>query len=131
MRLFIVVFASVIAIGVVYNAARIALSERARELATLRIIGFTRAEISVILLGELGVLTVVAIPIGLLFGYGLAAVVIELAYDTELFRIPLIIGRSTYGFAATITVASALVSGLAVRRLLGRLDLIAVLKNKE
>jgi putative ABC transport system permease protein len=131
MRLFNVFFAGVIAVGVVYNAARIALSERSRELATLRVIGFTRAEISLILLGELALLTLVAIPIGLLLGYGLAAAVIVLAYDTELFRIPLIIGRSTYGFAALVTLAAALASGLLVRRLLDRLDLVAVLKSKE
>jgi putative ABC transport system permease protein len=131
MRLFNVLFAGVIAVGVVYNAARIALSERSRELATLRVIGFTRAEISLILLGELAILTLVAIPVGLLLGYGLAAAVIELAYDTELFRIPLVIGRSTYGIAATVTLAAALISGLVVRRLLDRLDLVAVLKSKE
>lgn len=131
MRMFNVLFAAVIAVGVVYNAARVALSERARELATLRVIGFTRAEISLILLGELALLTLAAIPLGLVLGYGLAALVIGLAYDTELFRIPLVIGRSTYGFAAAVTAAAAVGSGLAVRRLLDRLDLIAVLKSKE
>jgi putative ABC transport system permease protein len=131
MRLFNILFAGVIAAGVVYNAARVALSERSRELATLRVIGFTRAEISIILLGELAILTLAAIPVGLPLGYGLAALVIGLAYDTELFRIPLVIGRSTYGYAATVTAAAALASGLIVRRLLDRLDLVAVLKSKE
>jgi putative ABC transport system permease protein len=131
MRFFNVLFAGVIAVGVVYNAARIALSERGRELATLRVIGFARAEISLILLGELAVLTLAAIPVGLLLGYGLAALVIRLAYDTELFRIPLVVGRSTYGFAASVTLLAALGSGLVVRRLLDRLDLVAVLKSKE
>jgi putative ABC transport system permease protein len=131
MRTFNVLFASIIAFGVVYNSARVTLSERSRELATLRVIGFTRAEISLILLGELAVLTLAAIPVGLLLGRGLAALVITLAYDTELFRIPLIIGRSTYGFAATVTMIAALLSGLIVRRLLDRLDLVAVLKSKE
>lgn len=131
MRLFNVVFAAVIAIGVVYNAARIALAERGRDLATLRVVGFTRAEISLIMLGELAALTLAAIPVGLLLGHGLAALVIWLAYDTELFRIPLVIGRSTYGFAALVTLLAALGSGLVVRRLLDRLDLVAVLKCKE
>jgi len=131
MRLFNVLFAGVIACGVVYNSARIAVAERARELATLRVIGFTRAEISLILLGELALLTLVAIPAGMALGYGLAAAVIRLAYDTELFRIPLIITRSTYGFAAAVTLMAALVSGLIVRRMLDRLDLVAVLKSKE
>ena len=131
MRLFNVLFAGVIACGVVYNSARIALAERARELATLRVIGFTRAEISLILLGELALLTLAAIPVGMALGYGLAAAVIRLAYDTELFRIPLIVTRSTYGFAAAVTLAAALASGLVVRRMLDRLDLVAVLKSRE
>jgi putative ABC transport system permease protein len=131
MQMFIVVFASIIAFGVVYNSARIALSERSRELATLRVLGFTRAEISFILLGELAVLTLVAIPIGLVLGYGLAYLVIHFAYDTELFRIPLVVTRFTYGFAATITLITAVLSGLVVRRRLDHLDLVAVLKSRE
>jgi putative ABC transport system permease protein len=131
MRLFNVAFAAVIAFGVVYNGARIALSERARELATLRVMGFYRSEISLVLLGELAVVTLAAVPLGLLLGRALGGMVIWVAYDTELFRIPLIIGRSTYAFAAAVTVAAAFVSALAVRRLLDRLDLVAVLKSKE
>jgi putative ABC transport system permease protein len=131
MRLFNVVFASVIAGGVVYNCARIALAERSRDLATLRVIGFTQGEISLIFLGELALLTFAAIPAGLVMGRGLAFLVIHIAYDTELFRIPLIIGRFTYGFAVTVTLAASLLSGLVVRRMLDGLDLIAVLKSKE
>jgi putative ABC transport system permease protein len=130
-RLFNVIFACIIAVGVVYNAARIALSERERELATLRVIGFTRAEIFMILLGELAVLTIAAIPIGLAAGRGMAALVVEGAYNTELIRIPLVIGRSTYAFAAATTAAAAFGSGLVVRHLLDRLNLVAVLKSKE
>jgi putative ABC transport system permease protein len=130
-RAFNVVFACIIACGVVYNAARITLAERGRELATLRVIGFTRAEVSLILLGELAVVTLAAIPLGLVLGRALGALVIELAYDTELFRIPLIIGRSTYGFAAAVAALAAIASGLLVRRQLDHLDLVAVLKSKE
>jgi putative ABC transport system permease protein len=131
MRLINVLFACVIAGGVVYNSARIVVAERARELATLRVIGFSRAEISLVLLGELALLTLAAIPAGLVLGYGMAAAVIRLAYDTELFRIPLIITHSTYGFAAAVTLVAALVSGLVVRQMLDHLDLVAVLKSKE
>jgi len=127
---FNVLFACVIAFGVVYNSVRIALAERARELATLRVIGFTRAEVSRLLLGELAVLTVLAIPVGLLLGRGFAALAAR-ANDTELFRIPLVIAPSTYGFAALVTVAAAIVSGLIVRRQIDRLDLVSVLKTKE
>ncbi len=130
MRVFHVVFACVIAAGVVYNTARISLSERSRELASLRVLGFTRGEISAILLGELGTLTLVAIPLGLLMGYGFAALV-AFALATELFRIPLVIHNSTYAFAATVVLVAALVSGLIVRRMLDHLDLVAVLKSRE
>ncbi len=130
MTTFNVAFASVIAFGVVYNSARISLSERSRELATLRVIGFTRAEISAILLGELAVLTLAAIPGGLLIGYGFAAFT-TLGLDTEMYRIPLVVDRATFGFAAVVVLAAALFSALMVRRRLDHLDLIAVLKTKE
>jgi putative ABC transport system permease protein len=123
-------FACVIAFGVVYNAARIALSERSRELATLRIIGFSRLQVAIVLLGEQAVLTLVAIPVGFLLGYGLAGI-LSRAYDTELYRLPLIITRSNYAFAFIVISSAALISGLIVRRQLDRLDLIAVLKTRE
>ena len=131
MRTFTVLFAAVIAVGVVYNSARIAFSERSRELATLRVVGFTRGEVSLILLGELALLTLAAIPMGLVLGHALAALVIRVAYDTELFRIPLVVSWFTYGFAAVVTLLAALFSGLIARRLVARLDLVAVLKSKE
>jgi putative ABC transport system permease protein len=131
MRLFNIVFASVIAFGVVYNSARIALAERGRDLATLRVLGFTRAEVARILLGELALLTAVAVPVGLLLGYALAYLVIQLAYDTELFRLPLVVSRWTYGFAVVITVTAAAGSALVVGRRLARLDIVAVLKSRE
>ena len=130
MKAFNVAFAVIIAVGVVYNNARISLSERNRELATLRVIGFSRGEISAIQLGELGVQTVVGIVPGLALGYGFAAL-ITATIDTELFRIPLIVDRSTYAFAAAVVLAAALASGLLVRRMLDRLDLVAVLKSRE
>ena len=110
---------------------RALVAERSRELATLRVIGFTRAEVSLLLLGELAVITLAAIPLGLALGYGLGAAVIWMAYDTELFRIPLVIDRSTYGFAAVAVLAATVLSALVVRRLIDRLDLVAVLKSKE
>ena len=131
MRLFNVLFAGVIAFGVVYNSARIALAERGRELATLRVLGFTRGEIARILLGELAVLTLAAIPVGLAVGYALAYALIRAVFDTELFRLPLVITPWTYGFAASITLAAGVVSGGVVGRRLGELDMVAVLKSRE
>ncbi len=128
-RLSNIIFATIIAFGVVYNSARISLAERSRELATLRVIGFTRGEASAILLGELAVLTLLAVPLGLALGYTLSALVIA-SVDSELFRIPLIVKPSTYGFAAVVVILASVVSGLIVRRRIDHLDLIEVLKTR-
>ena len=130
MTFFNLLFAGVIAFGVVYNAARISLSERSRDLASLRVLGFTRAEISSILLGELGILTVIAIPIGFVLGYLFAGLLV-LLFDTELYRFPLVIQPRTYAYSATAVAVAAVLSGLAVRRHLDQLDLVAVLKTRE
>lgn len=122
--------AATIAFGVVYNSARIALSERGRELASLRVLGFTRGEISYILLGELGLLTLVAIPLGFVIGRWLCVLMIS-RMQTDLFRVPLVLEPRTYAFSAAVVLVSAAVSGLIVRRALDRLDLVAVLKTKE
>ena len=129
-RGFNIFFATVIAVGVVYNSARIALAERSRELATLRVMGFTKAEVSTILLGELAVLTLLAIPIGMVIGYCLAYWV-ALGLDTEVYRVPLVVNPSTYAMAASVVLVSAIGSGLIVRRGLGNLNLVAVLKTRE
>jgi putative ABC transport system permease protein len=130
MRTFIITFAVIIAFGVVYNSARISLSERARDLATLRVIGFSRAEVSVIQLGELAILTGLAVPAGLVLGYGLSWAT-SAATESELFRMPFVIAPSTFGFAAIVVVIASTISGLIVRRRLDRLDLVAVLKSRE
>jgi putative ABC transport system permease protein len=119
-----------IAFGVVYNSMRITLSERNRELASLRVLGFERGEVAYILLGELALLTLVAIPLGLLIGYGLCAF-LAFQFDTDLYRIPLVLEHRVYAFAALVVILSATVSGLMIWRNLGRLDMVAVLKSKE
>ncbi|HSG01678.1 MAG TPA: FtsX-like permease family protein [Vicinamibacterales bacterium] len=129
-RTVMIVFASIIAFGVVYNTARVALSERARELATLRVLGFTRAEIARILFGEWAVVTLVAQPLGMIIGTVLAALVVR-AFNTEVYRLPLLIAPRTYLFAMTTVIVAAVVSSLVVRRRLDHLDLIAVLKTRE
>lgn len=130
MRFFNILFATVIAFGVVYNSARISLSEQSRELATMRVMGFTRGEASAVLLGELAILTSIAIPLGWLIGYGFAWIA-SLGLDTELYRIPLIINRSTFAFASIVVAVGAVISGLIVRRRIDRLNLVSVLKTKE
>ncbi|HET9386739.1 MAG TPA: ABC transporter permease [Gemmatimonadales bacterium] len=123
-------FAGALAVAMVYNAARIALSERARDLASLRVLGFTRGEITVMLLGEQGVLVLAGVGAGLGIGYGLCAILARL-YQWELFRIPLVLSSRTYAFAIAVIAMSAVFSGLLVRRRLNRLDLVAVLKMRE
>ncbi|MDX1610077.1 MAG: ABC transporter permease [Halofilum sp. (in: g-proteobacteria)] len=119
-----------IALGVVYNAARLAYSERARELGSLRILGFTRAETAYILLGELALLTVVAIPLSWLIGQGFCSLV-SIGLASELYRIPVVIEPSTYGFAAVVIIAAALISAAAIAHRLYRMDLVDVLKVRE
>lgn len=125
-----VLFSAIIAFGVVYNAARVSLSERARELASLRVLGFTRAEISLILLGELALLTALALPVGGAIGYALSYLIVS-SFSNEVYRLPFQMTAGTLAWAFLTVIAAALVSGLAVRRRLDRLDLIAVLKTRE
>ena len=119
-----------ISFGVVYNSARIALAERSRELSSLRVLGYTRGEISYILLGELGIITLIAIPLGFVVGYWLCAYIAQ-ALASDLFRIPLVIEPKTYALAAAVVLAAAAVSGLIVRHKLDHLDLVEVLKTRE
>lgn len=130
MRAIEIVLASIIAFAVVYNNARIALAERSRELASLRVLGFSRHEVARILLGEMLFATAAAIPLGLLLGYGLAAAVVS-AYANELLRIPLVIGGGTYAVAALTVAVSAGLSALIVRRRVDHLDLVGVLKTRD
>ncbi len=129
MRLVNAIFGSIIAFGVIYNAALITLSESGRDLATMRVIGFSRHEVSRILLGELAILTFLAIPVGLPIGYGFSYLA-TLALDTDSHRFPLVVHRQTFAYATMIILVAATVSAVVVRRMLDQLDLIAVLKVK-
>jgi putative ABC transport system permease protein len=123
-------FASVIAVGVVYNNARIALSERAWELASLRVLGFTRAEVSAILLGEMAIVVGVALPAGMLLGRMLVELVAELMKSDQL-HFPVMIAARTYAWAALSVVLAGAASALVVRRHIDRLNLVEVLKTRE
>lgn len=123
-------FACVIAGGIVYNGARIALSERGRDLASLRVLGFTRREIGIMLLGEQGILTLAAVPLGFAIGYGICSLM-TVWLNTELYRMPMVINRSTYAISFMVVVAAAFVSGLLVQWRLRHLDLVEVLKTRE
>ncbi|MFL5329454.1 MAG: ABC transporter permease [Gemmataceae bacterium] len=128
-RTFYIAFGIVISVGVVYNAAQVALAERARELASLRVLGFTRGEISAILLGELALLVLASLPVGAAVGYGLAWTIAHMV-NSEAIRMPVIIAPPTFSIAASVILIAATVSALIVRRRLDRLDLVAVLKTE-
>lgn len=124
------VFAGILAFAVVYNGARISLSERGRELSSLRVLGYTRREIALMLLGEQAVLTIAAMPFG--FGLGmLLSYLLALSLSSELYRMPLVFMPVNFVFAFVVIVLVALGSGILVKRRMDRLDLIAVLKTRE
>jgi putative ABC transport system permease protein len=122
--------AAVIAFGVVYNNARISLSERARELASLRVLGFTRGEVLRILLLELAILTLIAQPPGWAMGYGLAWVM-KTNLAGELMRVRLVVEHSTYVVATSVVVLAAVASAVVIRERIDKLDLVAVLKTRD
>ncbi|MEI8289270.1 MAG: FtsX-like permease family protein [Verrucomicrobiota bacterium] len=124
------VFATIVAFGVVYNNARISLAERGRELATLRVIGFSRREVGAVLVTELAILALIAVPLGLAFGTLLARGILS-AVNTETVRLPVILTLHNYAFAVTVVAAASTISALLVLRTLSRLDLVSVLKSPE
>ena len=125
----VLIFSIIIAFGAIYNSARIAVAERARELATLRVLGFTRGEIARILLGEVVFLAVPAIPLGLAIGYLLTGA-LAAAMSGSRMHVPLVVAPATYGLAVAVFLVAALLSALVVRRRLNGLDLVAVLKAR-
>jgi putative ABC transport system permease protein len=130
MSFVLTLFAATIAVGVVYNNARIALSMRSRDLASLRVLGFRRTEISAVLLGELAIQVLLAIPLGLAIGSWMADAMVKMA-DPEQYRLPISLSSVTYAYAAGVTMIAGTISALLVRRKLDKLDLIAVLKTRE
>ena len=124
------VFATIIAVGVVYNQVRIALTERAWELASLRVLGFTRHEVSRLLLGELAVAIALAIPLGMASGNALAHGVMAMIQNDE-FVFPVVVRANTYAYAVLCIVAAGLASALVVNRKIAALDLVGVLKTRE
>ncbi|HET9643300.1 MAG TPA: FtsX-like permease family protein, partial [Burkholderiaceae bacterium] len=124
------VFAAVISVGVVYNNARIALAERGWELASLRVLGFTRGEVSALLLGEMAISIAIALPLGMVLGWGLTNLINELLKSDQFF-FPVVIRASTYAWAAVCVLVADVGSALVVRRRIDRLDLVAVLKTRD
>jgi len=124
------VLAVIVAFGVVYNSARIALSERSRELATLRVVGFRLSEVRTVLIGELAILVLCALPVGLLFGRGLAIFIMS-SFSTETVRMPILINSATYSIAIIVVLTAAVLSFTLVSRMLTKLDMVGVLKARD
>jgi putative ABC transport system permease protein len=122
--------ACVIAAGVIYNQARISLSERGRELASLRVLGFTRSEVRAMLLGEQAIVTLAGIPLSFAIGRVCAVWLMKL-FEAERHRFPAVVNPSTYAIATIVVLVAAAAAALAIRRRLDGLDLIAVLKTRE
>lgn len=127
----LVSFAASLAAATVYNAGRVTLSERSRDLASLRVLGFSKGEVARMLFGELLVIGLIGIPVGLLVGVGFAWSVVSSLGDTELFRLPLVIGPRTLALGVIVPVATGLLMMIPLRHRLDRLDLISVLKTRE
>jgi putative ABC transport system permease protein len=130
MTMILALLSAVLAIAVVYNGARVALAERARDLASLRVLGFTRAEVARILLGEMSIAVGFGVPLGVWLGRALAGLTVT-GMAADEFRLPLVIAPSTYVLAVLVVVGASLVSALQMRRLIDRLDLVEVLKTRE
>ncbi|UTW09046.1 ABC transporter permease [Pseudomonas benzenivorans] len=129
-RYIMAAIAAVITFGIVYNSARIAFAERARDLASLRVLGFTRGETAFVLLGELALITLLGLPLGALLGYYLTEAV-AVGFSTDLYRIPLLLVPQSYGSAALAVLAAAVISGWLVKRDIDRLELVSALKTQE
>ncbi|MEM8570893.1 MAG: FtsX-like permease family protein [Pseudomonadota bacterium] len=130
LRFVMLAVAGVVTFGIVYNSARIAFTERARELASMRVLGFTRGETSFVLLGELGLITILALPLGALFGYGISAAV-SVAFSSEVYSIPLMFERRDVAMAAAVVLLSSAISGFLVKRDVDRIELVSALKTRE
>ena len=130
MRFIMAILAAIITFGIVYNSARIAFAERAHDLASLRVIGFTRNEAAYVLLGELALLTFLALPLGYLMGVGLAEAMAE-GFSTDLYQIPANVGLESFGTAMLAVLVASVLSGWLVKRDIDRLDLVSALKSRE
>jgi putative ABC transport system permease protein len=127
---FYVGLAGAIVVGVVYNSARIIHSERAHELATLRVLGYFRSEVGVVLLGELALLVLLALPLACLFGFGLAWVMTAL-FSSDLFRLPFSPDAASYGWSTVTVLLAAAATAATVARRVRTLDMVRVLKARE
>jgi putative ABC transport system permease protein len=127
---FYIAFASAIAVGVVYNSARILFSERAHELATLRVLGYQQSEVAIVLLGEVALLVVLALPLGCLLGYGMAQLMVAM-FSSDLFRLPYAATKASFGHAALVVLVAALATAVLVARRVMKLDMVRVLKAHE
>jgi putative ABC transport system permease protein len=130
MMVFYIAFASAISVGVVYNSARILFSERAHELATLRVLGYHRSEVAVVLIGEIALLVAISVPVGLIIGHWLAQLMV-LMFSSDLFRLPFAPTNATYAKSALVVLVAAMLTAMLVARRVMGLDMVRVLKARD
>ncbi|WP_394693645.1 FtsX-like permease family protein [Hyphobacterium sp.] len=130
MRFIMAAIAGLIAFGIVFNTARIAYAESAHDLASLRVIGFTKGEAAFVLLGELGLIVLIALPVGAILGYGLSYAIAE-GFSTDLYQIPAGFSSASLGLAGLAVLAASVFSGWMVKRDSDRADLVSALKSRE
>lgn len=123
-------FAFAIAFAIIYNVTIVSLTERERELASLRVLGFTQQETGSILYRENAVLGVLGIIVGLPLGVVYCRFMVY-AFTTDLYRFPFYIAPSSYVITSALAIGFVLIANLAVRRRIGRLDMVEVLKSRE
>jgi putative ABC transport system permease protein len=125
-----VFFAGLIAFGSILNTALVSLSERSREVGTLRVLGYTPAQITWIFSGESHLLNSVGIVLGLIAGIGLSKLV-SAAYSTELYRFPSVIYPSRLVISAILMFFFITLAQLIIYRMITRFPWLEVLKVKE
>ena len=130
MRYVMALIAGIITFGIVYNSARISFGEQSRDLASLRVMGFSQGEAAFILLGELALVVLIALPLGVLLGFGLSYLVAA-GFSTDLYQIPTGFRADAFGVAGVAVVGAALISGWLVKREIEKVDLVATLKTRE
>ncbi len=129
-RYIMAAIAGIITFGIVYNTARIAFSERARDLASLRVIGFTKGEAAFVLLGELAIIVLIALPVGSVLGYYLSFAISK-GFSTDLYQIPMVFVPESFGLAAIAVIVAAAISGWLVKINIDNIDLVSALKTRE
>jgi len=126
----LVLFAGVVFFGSILNASLISLAERQREVATLRVLGYGPWQIGALLLRESMIVTLAGTLLGMPIGYGLS-VLTAVAYNTELFRFPVVATPGTWVWTLLLAILFGLAAHAVVQIVVHRMDWLEALQAKE